>query len=359
MTRLFRPLSITVKSYVRFYSNQLAMQSRVFKYARRFEGLPKITDFELKTEELKALEENEILCEGRFWSVDPYMRVYVERHPLGITMIGGQVAKVIESKHPKYPLNSWIFAYFGWSTHNIINPDKAPEEAQFRSLPELGTLSPSLALGNLGMPGNTAYFGLLELCHPKPDETVVVSGAAGAVGSAVGQIAKIKGCRVVGIAGGPEKCSWLTKEMGFDAAIDYKSQDVRKALKETAPKGVDCYFDNVGGEISSAVIRHMNLHGRIAVCGAISSYNDDVKNWPKVPHLQPEFVFKQLKMEGFIVTRWLHRWMEGILQIKQWMKEGKIKSPETFTDGFENLPQALIEMLQGKNVGKAIVRAKI
>uniref|UniRef100_A0A1L8DCM3 Prostaglandin reductase 1 n=1 Tax=Nyssomyia neivai TaxID=330878 RepID=A0A1L8DCM3_9DIPT len=358
MTWLFRPL-FTVRAYVRNFSNKLEMQSRVFKFAKRYEGVPKTTDFDLKIEDVKALEENEILCEGKYWSVDPYMRVYMDSHPVGVTMIGGQVAKVIETKHPKYPVNSWIFAYFGWRTHTVVNPDKVPEDAQFRSLPELGTLSPSLALGNLGMPGNTAYFGLMELCQPKSGETVVVSGAAGAVGSAVGQIAKIKGCRVVGIAGGTQKCSWLRKEMGFDATIDYKTENVRKALKECAPKGVDCYFDNVGGEISSAVISNMNLFGRIAVCGAISSYNDDVKSWPKVPHVQPEFVFKQLKMEGFIVTRWLHRWMEGILQIKEWMKEGKIKNPETFTEGFENLPRAFIEMLEGKNVGKAIVRAKM
>ncbi|XP_059607982.1 prostaglandin reductase 1-like [Phlebotomus argentipes] len=367
MTWLLRPL-LRVKSLARsVYSvssaaspeTALEMKASVFKYSRRFEGEPKVSDFKLVQEELKTLEENEILCEAQFWSVDPYMRVYMESHPLGVTMIGGQVARIIESKNAKFPANSWMFAYFGWRTHTVINPETAPVEAQVRLLGDMGNLSPSLALGSLGMPGNTAYFGLLELCKPQAGETVVVSGAAGAVGSLVGQIAKIKGCRVVGIAGGPEKCAWLTKDLGFDSAIDYKAQDVRGALKEAAPKGVDCYFDNVGGEISSAVIRQMNQFGRISVCGSISSYNDDPKSWPKVPHVQPELVFKQLKMEGFIVTRWLHRWMEGISAMKQWMKEGKVKSHETFTEGFENLPRAFIDMMAGKNVGKAVVKAKM
>ncbi|XP_055704846.1 prostaglandin reductase 1-like isoform X2 [Phlebotomus papatasi] len=335
------------------------MKARVFKYAKRYQGEAKTSDFQLVEEELKTLEDDEILCEAHFWSVDPYMRVYMDSHPLGCTMIGGQVAKVIESKNAKYPLNSWMFGNFGWRTHTVINPEKVPVELQVRILGDLKGLSPSLALGNLGMPGNTAYFGLLELCKPQEGETVVVSGAAGAVGSLVGQIAKIKGCRVVGIAGGPEKCNWLKKELGFDAVIDYKSQDVRAALKECAPKGVDCYFDNVGGEISYTVIKCMNLFGRISVCGSISSYNTDPKDLPKVPILQPDFVFKQLRMEGFIVTRWMHRWMEGINQIRDWIAEGKIKSPETPTEGFENLPRAFIDMMRGQNLGKAVVKAKI
>jgi prostaglandin reductase 1 len=203
------------------------------------------------------------------------------------------------------------------------------------------------------MPGNTAYFGFLEICQPKEGETVVVSTAAGAVGSLVGQIAKIKGCRVVGITGSDEKCKWLTNDLGFDAAINYKTADLKKELKAAAPKGIDCYFDNVGGEISQNVIEQMNLSGRISVCGAITGYNGQEV---QVNAPQKNFVFKQLKMEGFIVHRWANRWMEGVNQMLQWIKDGKIKFQETVTEGFENMPQAFMEMLNGKNTGKAVVK---
>lgn len=203
------------------------------------------------------------------------------------------------------------------------------------------------------MPGNTAYFGFLELCQPKAGETVVVTGAAGAVGSIVGQIAKIKGCRVVGFAGSDEKCKWLEDELGFDKAINYKTGDMAKALKEAAPKGVDCYFDNVGGELSYTILAQMNLYGRISVCGAISGYNDQEVN---VPAVQKLFVFNQLKMEGFIVWRWADRWFEGLTELAKWIQEGKIKYHETITLGFENTPKAFLEMLRGKNTGKAVVK---
>lgn len=203
------------------------------------------------------------------------------------------------------------------------------------------------------MPGNTAYFGFLELCEPKAGETVVVTGAAGAVGTLVGQLAKMKGCRVIGLAGSDDKCQWLKTEYGFDEAINYKSANVYKQLKAAAPKGIDSFFDNVGGEVSSMIFSQMNDYGRIAVCGAISSYNSDI---PKVPAVQTMFVFKQLKMQGFLVWRWSDRWMEGITEIAKWVQEGKLKYNETITEGFENTPQAFIEMLRGKNYGKAIVK---
>ena len=220
-------------------------------------------------------------------------------------------------------------------------------------LPDFEGLPISLGDGCLGMPGNTAYFGFLEICQPKAGETVVVTGAAGAVGSLVGQIAKIKGCRVIGFAGSDEKCAWLEQELGFDKAINYKKGDQAQQLKEAAPKGVDCYFDNVGGDLSSMIITQMNLFGRISCCGAISEYNDVVI---QVPAPQKSFVFNQLKMEGFIVSRWSERWMEGITQMLQWVQEGKIKYHETITIGFENQPKAFIDMLRGKNTGKALVK---
>lgn len=214
-----------------------------------------------------------------------------------------------------------------------------------------------MGLGVLGMPGNTAYFGFLKICQPKPGETVVVSGAGGAVGSLVGQIAKLKGCKVIGIAGTNDKCNWLTKELGFDYAINYKTANMAEELKKSAPDGVDCYFDNVGGDISAMVINRMNQFGRISVCGAIATYNST--NNPVVPSLQPIFVFKQLKMEGFLVHQYIGEWFDGIKQMSEWVQAGKIKAKETETVGFENLPQALISMLRGENTGKAIVRSAL
>jgi len=204
----------------------------------------------------------------------------------------------------------------------------------------------------------TAYFGFLDICQPKSGETVVVTGAAGAVGSIVGQIAKVKGCKVVGIAGSDDKCSWLKKELGFDHAINYKTADIVKELKLAAPNGIDCYFDNVGGEISTTILTQMNLYGRVSVCGSISSYNtiDGSSPKPKASIVQESMIFNQLKMEGFIVYRWLDRWNEGITALRQWIEEGKVKYQETITEGFENMPQAFIDMMHGKNVGKAIIK---
>lgn len=206
------------------------------------------------------------------------------------------------------------------------------------------------------MDGIAAYFGFLDICTPKEGEIVVVSGAAGGVGSLVGQIAKIKGCIVIGIVGSDDKCERIKRKLGFDYAINYKSESVADMLKKYAPNGVDCYFDNVGGELSSIVIHQMREFGRISVCGSISSHNLALDDLPKVPILQSIFNSKQLKMEKFIVTRFWNKWFDGIAQLKQWIEEGKIKYRETITNGFENLPQALVDDLQGRNFGKAIVK---
>lgn len=206
------------------------------------------------------------------------------------------------------------------------------------------------------MSGIAAYFGLLDICSPKEGEVVVVSGAAGGVGSLVGQIAKIKGCKVIGMVGSDDKCDRIKRKFGFDHAINYKNESVAESLKKHAPHGVDIYFDNVGGGLSSIVIHRMREFGRIAVCGSISSYNLAVTNWPKVPSPLPLFISKQLKMQGFIVTQFWDKWFDGIAQLKQWIEEGKIKYRETITNGFENAPQALVDMLEGRNFGKAIVK---
>jgi len=335
---------------------------------RHFKGMPISDDFEKVTEPLKKLNDNEILLKPEFWSVDPYARIYPISfgYKLPMTMLGSQVAEVVESKNPRYPEGSHVVAYTGWRDLSVVDPDAVydtygkgptalPKVAPAFQLPD--GISRSLLLGTLGMPGNTAYFGLLELCSPKEGETVVVSGAAGAVGTLVGQISKLKGCRVVGIAGGEEKCQLLVEELGFDAAVDYKKGNIKTAIRRAAPKGVDCYFDNVGGDISNSVIMNMNMYGRIAVCGAITGYNDIEP--VLYPALQPVMVAFQLKMEGFFVWRWMHqgRWEEGLEQMTQWVQDGKLKNRETFVEGFDNLPTAFIQMLEGKNKGKMIVRA--
>lgn len=264
---------------------------------------------------------------------------------------------MVESRSPQFPVGSKVFGEFGWRTYTIYNPKK-PLNFLINEipyiLPDFGNLPVSLGLGYLGMPGNAASFGFLEICMPKEGETVVISTAAGAVGSLVGQIAKLKGCYVIGFAGSDEKCKWLESELGFDKAINYKTENVSVALKKAAPKGVDCYFDNVGGALSSTVMEQMNRFGRISVCGSITNYNseEDIK----VPAPQMNFIFNQLKMEGFICARWMDKWTEGIFRNLKWIQEGKIKYRETITEGFENQPQAFIDMLSGKSVGKAVVK---
>ncbi|KAG5327671.1 PTGR1 reductase, partial [Pseudoatta argentina] len=332
------------------------VKARKYILVNYFVNEAKPTDLKLVDEELPPLQNGEYLVEAEYLSVDPYMRPYVQNVSLGVTMIGSQVAKIVESKNPAFPVGKRIVGNLGWRTHTIINPKT--EDQFFKQntylLPDIDDLPSSLGLGMLGMPGNTAYFGLLEICKPKTGETIVISGAAGAVGSHVGQIAKILGLNVIGICGSDEKCKWLTEKMGFDFAINYKTIPVAARLREVAPQGVDCYFDNVGGDISGTVMYQMNLYGRVAVCGSISSY--DAKSLPKCTILQPTMVFNQLKMEGFIVRRWSDRWNEGIMQNLQWIREGKLRYRETVTKGFENMFDAFIGMMRGENIGKAIVQ---
>jgi len=362
-TRFLKHKQCPMFGVKRFFS-----EGRRWIMKRHFQGMPTLEDFEIKSEPLQKLKDNEILLQPEFWSVDPYARIYPISfgYKLPMTMLGSQVAQVMESKNPKYPVGSHVVAYTGWRELAVVDPDAVydtygkgptalPKVSPAYELPE--GMSRSLLLGAVGMPGNSAYFGLLDICDPKEGETVVVSGAAGAVGMLVGQIAKTRGCHVVGIAGSEDKCQYLTQELGFDSSINYKKNNVKSALKRAAPKGVDCYFDNVGGNISQAVFMNMNMYGRISVCGAITGYNDTSPTL--YPALQPTMVAFQLKMEGFFVWRWLHRgqWDEGLHQMSSLIKEGKVKPKETFYDGFENLPHAFIGMLNGDNFGKMIVRA--
>ncbi|KAH1007491.1 hypothetical protein HUJ04_004715 [Dendroctonus ponderosae] len=338
------------------------VKAKVYIYANAFDGFPKAGDLEIVEEELKPIKDGEFLAEAEFLSVDPYMRGYAPAFKIGTPIIGGQIAlypyvhyksnakRIVEFKKAKTQT-------FQWGNISLGNLDGVHIQYPMGFLiQKTPCLSMSYQILKVFLHHwDLAFLECLEICHPKQGETVVISGAAGAVGSHVGQIAKLKGCKVIGIAGSDDKGKMLIDDLKFDGFVNYKDKDFRKVLRQTTPNGIDCYFDNVGGEISSTVISQMNLFGRISVCGAISAYNE--KN-PKASVIQGPLTMKQLKMEGFIVTRWYDRWMEGINQNLDWVKEGKIKYRETVTVGFENMFQAFTDMLKGVNYGKAIVRVK-
>jgi NADPH-dependent curcumin reductase CurA len=265
----------------------------------------------------------------------------------GSVMAGGSVAEVVASRAPNLAPGDLVFGDTGWQEYAAV-PAKA-----LSKLPKIEPMTNLISV--YGIAGLTAYFGLLEVGKPKAGETVVVSAAAGSVGSIVGQIAKIKDCRVIGIAGGAEKCAWLTKELGFDAAVDYKSGALFKSLKAAAPNGIDVYFDNVGGDIFEACLAQMNLRGRIACCGAVSQYDmAPPTSGPRgVPGL---IVVKRLTVQGFIVTDFFDRRDRAMADLQSWVTSGKLKVQEDVIDGLENTPQALIGLLAGENRGKRMVR---
>jgi NADPH:quinone reductase len=329
--------------------------NRKFVLAARPVGMPKESDFELVSEPLPPLNDGQILLRTQYLSVDPYMRgrmngvrTYADPVNIGEMMVGGTVGEVIESRNPDFVPGQIVTGFWGWrefvvsdgSGLRVLDPTLAPV---------------STALGVLGMPGMTAYFGFLEICEPRAGEMVVVSGAAGAVGSLVGQIAKIKDCEVVGIAGSDEKIAWLTDELRFDAAFNYKtSNDCVAHLKQLCPNGVDCYFDNVGGAVTDAVLPLINTKARIAICGQISQYN--LAKPEPGPRAFPYLLTKSARAEGFLVYNFADRFPAGIAQMAKWMKEGKIKYRETVVEGFENGPRALIGVLSGDNIGKMVVK---
>jgi hypothetical protein len=322
----------------------------------RPKGLPTAANFGIENITLPATEAGEVLLKGLYYSVDPYMRgrmndskSYIAPFEIGKALAGGVVAEVLESKTADFKSGDLVVGNFPWSTAFTMPAN---------SLQKIDTsFSPaSYYLGVLGMPGITAYIGLLNICKPKAGETVVVSGAAGAVGMVVGQIAKIQGCRVIGIAGSDEKVALLKTEYGFDEAINYKTTpDMKKAIAALCPDAVDNYFDNVGGEISDAVISNINFNARIALCGQISMYNST--EVPMGPRLQPMLLTRSVLMQGFIVFNYQSLFPEAIKQLGQWIQEGKLKFTETITEGFEKLPEALIGLFKGENKGKMIVKA--
>ncbi|XP_021571958.1 prostaglandin reductase 1 isoform X2 [Carlito syrichta] len=291
---------------------------------KHFVGNPTNSDFELKTAELPPLKNGEVLLEALFLTVDPYMRVASKRLKEGDTMMGQQVARVVESKNSAFPTGTIVVASSGWTMHFISDGkdlEKLPTE-----WPD--TVPLSLALGNVGMTGLTAYFGLLDICGVKGGETVMVNAAAGAVGSVVGQIAKLKGCKVVGAVGADEKVAYL-KKLGFDVVFNYKTvESLKETLKKASPDGYDCYFDNVGGEFSNIVIPQMKKFGRIAICGAISTYNS---TGPLPPGPPPEIIiYQQLRMEGFLVNRWQgDARQQALKDLLKWVSEIKKENEDS------------------------------
>jgi len=330
--------------------------ARQFRLAAVPSGLPKESDFLLEQAALAAPQPGEALVRTVYLSVDPYMRgritgvrTYADPVKVGDVMVGGAVGQVVESRDANLLPGDFVAGYWGWRDHVVV-----PGEWLRKLDPK--TAPVSTALGVLGMPGMTAYFGFLEICQPKAGETVVVSTAAGAVGSLVGQIAKIHGCRAIGIAGSDGKIRHIVDDLGFDAAFNYKTtSDYIAKLRELCPNGIDCYFDNVGGVVSDAVFTLLNPFGRVSVCGQISQYN--MQKPEPGPRLLGQILTKQLRVEGFIVTRFQDRWPQGIAQMARWIQEGKLRYREDIVEGFENTPRAFIDLLEGKNTGKMLVKA--
>ena len=309
--------------------------------------------FRLAQAPLPQAKDGELLLKVKLISLDAANRAWMQGATYraaieaGQVMAGGALAEVVESKAPGFKQGDLVFADTGWQEYAALPARQAQKVERREPLSHL--------LSVYGVAGLTAYFGLLNVGKPKAGETVVVSAAAGSVGAFVGQIAKIKGCRVVGIAGGEKKCAWLKSELGFDATIDYKAQAVGAALKEAAPKGIDVYFDNVGGDILEACLFRMNAHGRISCCGAVSQYDGAApRHGPRgIPGL---IVTKRLTMQGFIVMDYYAERDAALSDLESWVKSGQLKVPEDILDGIENTPRALIGLLAGDNFGKRMVR---
>jgi NADPH:quinone reductase len=321
--------------------------------ASRPVGEPTESDFALEEAEVPEPGAGEVLVRVLWVSVDPYqrgrmsqVRSYARSLELGDVMTAQAVGEVVESHDQRFEPGELVVGQLGWQEFAVARGGalrRVPAELE----------PPSLALGVVGTTGFTAYFGLLDVGQPRPGDTVVVSGAAGAVGSVVGQIAKLTGCRTVGIAGGPEKCADLREVYGYDVAIDYKGDDLRAALKDACPDGVDVYFDNVGGGTTEAVIPRLNVGARLVVCGQISQYN--LERREPGPVLGFLIVFRA-RMEGFLVSDYAHRFAEAAPRLGRWVAEGEIRWREHVTEGLENAPRAFIGMLRGENRGKALVK---
>ena len=331
------------------------LTNRRIVLAERPRGLPELSDFRLETSPLPEPAEGEVLVRSAYLSLDPYMRgrmtpgaSYAEAVEIDEVMVGDAVGEIVVSRHPAYEAGQTVVGALGWQEYGAV-----PGERIRPVDPDLAPVSTSL--GVLGMPGMTAYFGLIEVGRVREGETVVVSGAAGAVGSLAGQIAGILGCRVIGVAGSDAKVAWVTEELGFDGAFNYRERaNYRRALRDLCPDGVDVYFDNVGGEITDAVFPLLNRRSRVVLCGQISQYN--LTRPERGPRLLWHLVVKEARAEGFLVFSFRDRWDEGVRQMAAWLSEGRLRYREDIVEGLENAPDAFIGMLQGDNIGKRLIR---
>ncbi len=324
-------------------------------FVKRPEGEADASTWSLVTNRIPEINEGEILVKQHYVSLDPAMRgwmndakSYIAPMEIGSVMRAGSVGEVVAAKnHPKFKVGDFVsgtggvqqYAVSDGTGYYTVDPQQAP-------LPTY--------IGTLGMPGMTAYFGILEVGKIKEGDVVVVSGAAGAVGSIVGQIAKIKGCTVIGITGGPEKCKYIVEELGFDGAIDYKNEDVKERLKEETPKGLDVYFDNVGGEILDIALGRLRMNARVVICGAISQYNN--KAAIKGPSNYLSLLVNRATMQGMIVFDWTDRYGEGAQAMGAWLAQGKLKSKEAVYEGIENFPETFNRLFSGEKLGKLVLK---
>jgi NADPH-dependent curcumin reductase CurA len=325
----------------------------------RPEGEAVASNFKLVSAETPPLKDNQVLVRHHFMSLDPYMRgrmndakSYAQPQALGQVMQGGTAGEVVESRHPKYAVGDKVVGFGGWQEYSVV------DASQPGALKKVDTTHVPLShyLGAVGMPGVTAWYGLVKIIAPKAGETLVVTAAAGAVGSAFGALAKARGCRVVGIAGGPDKCKYVTDELGFDACIDYRqhpdAKSMSQALKEACPNGIDGYFENVGGYILDAVLSRMNAFGRIALCGMIAGYDGQ-----PLPMANPAvLLISRLKIEGFIVSEHMEVWPDALQELGGLAASGKLRPRESIAQGIESAPEAFLGLLKGRNFGKQLVK---
>lgn len=331
-------------------------KNRQVQLVSRPKGLPSLENFELYFSEMPDLKEGEVLVRVHYLSVDPYMRGRIggrpSSHPpfpLNGPANGDGVGRVVLSKDPRFRTGEAVCGYLDWADYSIL-PGSSLRKFDAKEVSLIAALSV------LGMPALTGYFGLLEIGCPKPGETIVISGAAGAVGMIVGQIAKIKGCRVIGIAGSDYKVEYLTKKMKYDGAVNYKTPSWTSGLEQLCPKGVDLYFDNVGGTITDEVMKRINRHARIILCGQISTYNLEQPDFG--PRHFRQLIVKSAMARGFLVYDYKEHFSEGREQLRNWWKQGKIKACETIVKGLENIPHAFLGLFSGENLGKQLVEVE-
>ncbi|SEA02597.1 NADP-dependent oxidoreductase [Variovorax sp. YR216] len=325
----------------------------------RPEGEAVASNFKLVTSETPALKDNQVLVRHHYMSLDPYMRgrmneskSYAQPQPLGQVMQGGTVGEIVESKHPKFAVGDKVVGFGGWQEYGVVD---ASQPGMLRKV-DTTHVPLSHYLGAVGMPGVTAWYGLVKIINPKAGETLVITAASGAVGSAFGALAKARGCRVVGIAGGADKCKYVTDELGFDACIDYRQHpDVKSmsaALKEACPNGIDGYFENVGGYIFDAVLLRANAFARVALCGMIAGYDGQ-----PLPLANPSlFLINRIKLEGFIVSEHMEVWPEALAELGALVASGKLRPRESVAQGIEAAPEAFLGLLKGRNFGKQLVK---